>query len=82
MEFEEFLSTHMSEINAEFLNSRSSEQQKLFTEIYDLIRQYFPQCDCYTTHNAKEKKRFFKFGVKDTNGKGKPRISVSFFRYS
>ena len=79
MEFEEFLSTHMSEINAEFLNSRSSEQQKLFTEIYDLIRQYFPQCDCYTTHNAKEKKRFFKFGVKDTNGKGKPRISVSFF---
>ena len=79
MEFEEFLSTHMSEINAEFLNSRSSEHQKLFTEIYDLIRQYFPQCDCYTTHNAKEKKRFFKFGVKDTNGKGKPRISVSFF---
>lgn len=79
MEFEEFLSTHMSEINAEFLNSRSSEQQALFTEVYGLIRQYFPQCDCYTTHNAKEKKRFFKFGVKDGSGKGKPRISVSFF---
>ncbi|WP_024597128.1 MULTISPECIES: AAA family ATPase [unclassified Pseudoalteromonas] len=79
MEFEEFLTTHMSEINAEFLNSRSSEQQALFTEVYGLIRQYFPLCDCYTTHNAKEKKRFFKFGVKDGSGKGKPRISVSFF---
>ena len=79
MEFEEFLSSHMSEINAEFLNSRSREQQALFTEVYGLIRQYFPQCDCYTTHNAKEKKRFFKFGVKDGSGKGKPRISVSFF---
>ncbi|HCV04538.1 MAG: AAA family ATPase [Pseudoalteromonas sp.] len=79
MEFEEFLTTHMSEINAEFLNSRSSEQQALFTEVYGLIRQYFPMCDCYTTHNAKEKKRFFKFGVKDGSGKGKPRISVSFF---
>jgi len=55
MEFEEFLTTHMSEINAEFLNSRSSEQQALFTEVYGLIRQYFPLCDCYTTHNAKEK---------------------------
>ena len=79
MEFEEFLSTYMSEINSEFLKSRSSDQQALFTEVYGLIRQYFPQCDCYTTHNAKEKKRFFKFGVKDRNGKGKPRISVSFF---
>lgn len=79
MEFEEFLSTYMSEINAEFLKSRSSEQQSLFTEVYGLIRQYFPQCDCYTTHHSKEKKRSFKFGVKDGSGKGKPRISVSFF---
>ena len=79
MEFEEFLSTHMSEINTEFLKSRSSKQQKLFAEVYRLIRKYFPQCDCYTTHNSKEKKRYFKFGVKDINGKGKPRISVSFF---
>ncbi|MBB1351515.1 MULTISPECIES: AAA family ATPase [unclassified Pseudoalteromonas] len=80
MEFEEFLITYMDERNTVFLESRSSKQQRLFTEVYSLIRQYFPQCDCYTTHNTKEKKRYFRFGVKDLSLKqGIPRITVSFF---
>ena len=80
MEFEEFLITYMDERNTVFLESRSRKQQRLFTEVYSLIRQYFPQCDCYTTHNTKEKKRYFRFGVKDLSLKqGIPRITVSFF---
>lgn len=78
MEFEEFLVANMDDVNIDFLKSRSSKQQKLFTDVYSLIRQYFPQCDCYTTHITKEKKRYFKFGVKEKDIKGKPRISVSF----
>jgi len=79
MEFEEFLYTYMDEKNTVYLESRNNNQQRLFVEIYSLIRQYFPQCDCYTTHNTKEKKRHFRFGVKDLSSKqGIPRITVTF----
>ena len=79
MEFEEFLYTYMDEKNTVYLESRNNNQQRLFVEVYSLIRQYFPQCDCYTTHNTKEKKRHFRFGVKDLSSKqGIPRITVIF----
>lgn len=83
MEFEEFLYTYMDEKNTVYLESRNNNQQRLFVEVYSLIRQYFPQCDCYTTHNTKEKKRHFRFGVKDLSSKqGIPRITVTFLSFT
>lgn len=82
MEFEEFFTIHMDEKSKSFLLLKSNQQQKLFVDSFNLIREYFPKCDCYTINNAKDNnKRAFRFGVKGSNeNKGTPLITLRFTR--
>ncbi|MCQ8878750.1 AAA family ATPase [Pseudoalteromonas shioyasakiensis] len=82
MEFEEFFTIHMDEKSKSFLLLKSNQQQKLFVDSFNLIREYFPQCDCYTINNAKDNnQRAFRFGVKGSSeNRGTPLITLRFTR--
>jgi len=80
MEFEEFLTVYMDENSKAFLLSKSEQQKKLFVDSFNLIREYFPKCDCYTINNEKGSyNHAFRFGVKTSEEiDGTPQITIKF----
>lgn len=80
MEFEEFLTANMDDNSKTFLLSKSDQQKKLFVDSFNLIREYFPQCDCYTINNEKGSyKHAFRFGIKTSKeSDGTPQITIKF----
>ncbi|MFK3864623.1 AAA family ATPase [Pseudoalteromonas rhizosphaerae] len=80
MEFEEFLTVYMDDNSKTFLLSKSDQQKKLFVDSFNLIREYFPQCDCYTINNEKGNyNHTFRFGIKTSKeSDGTPQITIKF----
>lgn len=80
MEFKEFLTANMDDNSKIFLLSKSDQQKKLFVDSFNLIREYFPQCDCYTINNEKGSyKHAFRFGIKTSKeSDGTPQITIKF----
>ncbi|GAA69179.1 AAA family ATPase [Pseudoalteromonas sp. BSi20429] len=80
MEFEEFLAICMDDNSKEFLLSKSDKHKKLFFDSFNLIREYFPQCDCYTINSKQDSYKYaFRFGVKASKeSDGTPQITIKF----
>lgn len=80
MEFEEFLTICMDDNSKTFLLSKSDQQKKLFVDSFNLIREYFPQCDCYAINNEKGNyNHAFRFGIKTSEEiEGTPQITIKF----
>ncbi|MBB1452483.1 AAA family ATPase [Pseudoalteromonas sp. SG43-1] len=80
MEFEEFLTICMDDNSKTFLLSKSDQQKKLFVDSFNLIREYFPQCDCYAINNEKGNyNHAFRFGIKTSEEiDGTPQITIKF----
>lgn len=70
---ENFYSDHFDKKTIEYLNSQEKELQNLFMQGYLKVREYFPKCDVYTTHNKKGNYRQFRIGKKSDNKNGKRR---------
>ena len=80
MEFEEFLTICMDDNSKTFLLSKSDQQKKLFVDSFNLIREYFPQCDCYAINNEKGNyNHAFRFGIKTSEEiEGTPQVTIKF----